>query len=85
MPSATSIATAMRLWRPAPGSPERTVAEAVALYPFRAGQDFAKTELWTAVERIGVGAIPLVPGETAYLQRWLRRVLGAAGMANEGR
>ncbi len=57
---------------------ERAIAEAVALYPFRAGPDFAGSRLWTATERIGVGAVPLVPGETSWLERWLRRVLGTA-------
>ena len=56
----------------------RTVEEAVALYPYRVDESEAFTEsrLWASIERIGVGAIPLVPGATDLLDRWLRRVLG---------
>ncbi len=57
-------------------SGERTIAEAVALYPFGADEGFAESRLWTSTERIGVGAVPLVPGATGWLERWLRRVLG---------
>ncbi|MEP0547006.1 MAG: DUF2357 domain-containing protein [Rhodothermales bacterium] len=57
---------------------ERTVEQAVALFPYRepAPGAFAASKLWTAVEAVGVGAIPLLPGATAYLDRWLRLVLG---------
>lgn len=54
----------------------RIVEQAVALYPYRAGADFAGSRLWSAIGRVGVGAIPLVPGGTAYLRSWLERVLG---------
>jgi predicted component of viral defense system (DUF524 family) len=56
---------------------ERPVQEAVALYPYRPAEADAFTEnrLWTSIERIGVGAIPLVPGATEGLDRWLRRVM----------
>ncbi len=59
------------------GRSERTIEEAVALFPGVGGEVFAGSRLWTAIEQIGVGAIPLVPSETAYLERWLRRVLEA--------
>ncbi len=61
--------------------PRRTVEQAVALFPAGATDAFARSRLWTAVERIGVGAIPLVPGETAWLERWLRRVLARSVLA----
>lgn len=56
----------------------RPVEEAVALYPYRPvdADAFAEHRLWTSIERIGVGAIPFVPGATDLLDRWLRRVLG---------
>lgn len=54
----------------------RRVAEAVALFPHEVKPEaFAESRLWTSIERIGVGAIPLVPGATGLLDRWLRRVL----------
>ncbi|MEM1043154.1 MAG: DUF2357 domain-containing protein [Bacteroidota bacterium] len=58
------------------GRAERTIDEAVALFPGAGGEAFGESRLWTAIGRIGVGALPLVPGETAYLSRWLRRALG---------
>lgn len=57
------------------GLPARTVEEAVALFPGAATEAFAESRLWASIELISVGAMPLVPGETAYLDRWLRRVL----------
>ena len=55
----------------------RTVQEAVALFPFREREAgaFGASRLWRSVEALGVGAIPLLPGATGYLDRWLRRVL----------
>ncbi len=56
---------------------ERSVEQALALFPYREPEPgaFAASKLWTAVASIGVGAIPLLPGETDYLEHWLRRVL----------
>jgi len=56
--------------RPGPG-----VEGAVALYPHRAGPPFAASRLWRTVEGIGVGAVPLLPGHTEWLGRWLDGVL----------
>lgn len=58
-----------------PEGPERTVTAAVALYPHRPGEGFTRSRLWQALAEIGVGAIPLLPGETAHLEAWLRQVL----------
>ena len=56
----------------------RSVVQAVALYPYRElePEAFAKSRLWKSIETVGVGAIPLVPGATVYLDRWLEAVLG---------
>lgn len=54
---------------------ERIVEQAVALYPYRADDAYAESKLWSAIGRVGVGAIPLVPGRTEYLTRWLEGVL----------
>lgn len=52
---------------------ERPVEAAVALFPYHEPEPgaFARSRLWTSVARIGVGAVPLLPGETGYLERWL--------------
>jgi hypothetical protein len=56
----------------------RSVEEAVALYPYcpTEAEAFTGRRLWTSIQRIGVGAIPLVPGAADWLDRWLQRVLG---------
>jgi hypothetical protein len=56
---------------------ERPVEAAVALFPYREPEPeaFAASRLWTSVGRIGVGAIPLLPGATDLLTRWLRQAL----------
>jgi hypothetical protein len=52
------------------------VEEAIAQFPHKVKPEaFTESRLWTSIERIGVGAIPLVPGATDLLDRWLRRVL----------
>ncbi len=55
---------------------QRIVQQAVALYPFGAGEEFGESRLWSAIGHVGVGAIPLVPGGTDWLDRWLGGVLG---------
>lgn len=59
------------------GKAHRTVHQAIALYPYHVPEDeaFAETRLWSSIERVGVGAIPLLPGSTHYLDQWLAQVL----------
>lgn len=56
-------------------SGRRIVEQAVALYPHHTDEAFAESRLWTAITHVGVGTIPLVPGATGYLTRWLESVL----------
>lgn len=56
--------------------PAGEVAAAVALYPWRdAAGDYPRSRHHRAVQELGVGAIPLLPGQTSYLKAWLRRIL----------
>ena len=57
---------------------ERPVEAVAALFPYRepAPGAFATSRLWTSLGAIGVGALPLMPGETGYLRRWLDDLLG---------
>jgi hypothetical protein len=57
---------------------ERPVEAAVALFPYREEEPgaFGRSPLWTSIAGIGVGAVPLLPGATGYLEAWLARVLG---------
>ena len=56
--------------------PAGEVAAAVALYPWRdVIGDYPRSRHHHAVQELGVGAIPLLPGQTSYLEAWLRRIL----------
>lgn len=54
-----------------------TVAQALALYPYRDGEAgrFAESRLARALAEDGVGALPLLPGATEHLEHWLQQVL----------
>ena len=51
--------------------------QAVALYPYREEEPglFEKSRHRRMIDEIGVGAIPLLPGETMHLEAWLWGVL----------
>ncbi len=53
-----------------------TVAQALALYPYRDGEAgcFAESRLARALSEDGVGALPLLPKATDYLERWLQEI-----------
>ena len=57
---------------------ERAVTHAVALFPYRESRpgEWAASRHRRALLDLGVGAIPLLPGETHPLRRWLRDWLG---------
>jgi uncharacterized protein len=65
------------------GQPKRTVVQATAVFPFRESpeQDFRKSLLWRSLDRIGVGAIPLLPGNVDYLRDWIRKAISRGGWA----
>jgi predicted component of viral defense system (DUF524 family) len=55
----------------------RTVVQAVALFPYReetAGA-FAHSRHFRSLDEVGIGALPLLPGATTYLDRWLRTLM----------
>ncbi|MFO0180621.1 MAG: DUF2357 domain-containing protein [bacterium] len=61
---------------------KRSVVQAAALFPLNLvdGEvDFRDSRLWRSIEKIGVGAIPLLPSNTALLQEWLLRSLRRGG------
>ncbi|SHK87660.1 DUF2357 domain-containing protein [Rhodothermus profundi] len=53
-----------------------TVAQALALYPYRDGPAgcFAESRLARALSEDGVGALPLLPGATEHLEAWLQKI-----------
>jgi hypothetical protein len=62
-------------------TPKRTVVEGVALFPYseQTSGGFRKSRLWESLNRLGVGAIPALPGETGYLREWLEETLRMGG------
>jgi hypothetical protein len=62
---------------------KRSVIQAAALYPYRerSEDDFAQSDLWKALQRIGIGAVPLLPRGQRYLDLWLDSVLSSGGWA----
>jgi hypothetical protein len=62
---------------------KRTVVEGAVLFPLRLTHpgEFQESRLWKALERVGIGAIPFLPGETGYVKEWLRRLLARGGWA----
>jgi predicted component of viral defense system (DUF524 family) len=62
---------------------KRTIVQATALFPYReeTPQEFTQSRLWQSLDRLGVGAIPLLPGHTDYLRRWLAVALQQGGWA----
>ena len=62
-------------------SPKRTSVQAAALFPLskNEGDDFTNSRLWMALDKIGIGAIPFLPGNTEYLRKWLRKMLNQGG------
>ena len=61
---------------------KRSVIEAVALFPYADIENrFRDGLLWSALERVGIGAIPFLPRETRYLEEWLQAVLNRGGWA----
>lgn len=60
----------------APDGSAGWIDEALALFP--PADDlaaFERSKLWIGLADIGVGAIPLVPGQTEWLRRWVERTL----------
>jgi predicted component of viral defense system (DUF524 family) len=59
------------------GRTVQPVAQALALFPYREATpgDFAESRLYTILAEIGVGALPLLPGQTDYLAEWLRELV----------
>ncbi|MEM6326390.1 MAG: DUF2357 domain-containing protein [Bacteroidota bacterium] len=57
-------------------SGQRLVERAAALFPDAFALAFRESRLWTSHEAVGVGAIPLVPGDRDGLREWLENWVG---------
>lgn len=60
---------------------KRSVVQAAALFPYREREAgaFEESELWRSLQRIGIGAVPLLPHGQRYLDQWLDSLLRSGG------
>ncbi len=60
---------------------KRSVVQAAALFPMNrsADEDFRESRLWQSLERLGVGAIPVLPSNQSLLKEWLLSSLRQGG------
>lgn len=61
--------------------PNRTVIQAASLFPcsFEETSTYDTSKLWRALQTIGVGALPFLPGNRVWVQKWLRSRLEQGG------
>ena len=57
------------------------VQTAAVLFPARVGAAFEASPVWTSLAAIGVGAVPLLPGATGWLDAFAECVIGEPGGA----
>jgi hypothetical protein len=61
---------------------KRSVVQAAAIFPLsfiQGDPEFREGRLWRSIERIGVGAIPALPSNTALLKEWILQSLRRGG------
>ncbi len=60
--------------------PKRIVVEAVAAFPYSDIPGyFRQSRWWQALQNVGIGAVPLLPGNEELLRDWLRSALTHGG------
>lgn len=61
--------------------PKRTIIQAAALFPFREKEsgEYQQSKLWQSIDKLGIGAIPLLPESKQYLREWLSTILRHGG------
>lgn len=67
--------------RPESKKSKRTIVQAAVLFPSHDSKEtpFSESKLLKSLDSLGVGAVPLLPGETKYLEQWLTSVLHQGG------
>ena len=60
------------------------VQTAAVLFPARVGAAFEASPVWTSLAAIGVGAIPLLPGATGWLDAFAERIVGGVSASGGG-
>jgi predicted component of viral defense system (DUF524 family) len=61
--------------------PKRIVVQAAALFPYREVEEdaYKQSRMWRSIEKVGIGALPFLPGETKYLHKWFKNALQQGG------
>lgn len=61
--------------------PRRRIVEALALFPYKESidQQFSSNRLYRSLDEVGIGALPFLPSETAYVEDWLRKNVRRSG------
>ncbi|QDH22215.1 DUF2357 domain-containing protein [Saccharibacillus brassicae] len=57
------------------GQYERSVASACVLFPYADETEFAGHHFYRSLDKVGVGALPFLPGSTRLAERWLDELL----------
>ena len=65
------------------GEYERSVTSACVLFPYADEKEFAGHHFYRSLAKVGVGALPFLPGSTQLAERWLDERLEAAGSPDE--
>ncbi|NGZ74956.1 DUF2357 domain-containing protein [Saccharibacillus alkalitolerans] len=65
------------------GEYERSVSSACVLFPYADESEYAGHHFYRSIGKVGVGALPFLPGSTRLVERWLDVLLGTAGAASE--
>jgi hypothetical protein len=66
---------------------KRTVVEGAALFPLHPPQPekYKASRLYESLERLGIGALPFLPGEEGFVDEWVRGALSRGGWATADR
>ncbi len=66
---------------PTDSRPKRTIIQAAALFPYRESIDgsYRQSKLWQSLDKLGIGAIPLLPGDKRYFKEWVSNILAHGG------
>jgi len=61
--------------------PKHTVVQGAALFPYHEEipNSFSQSRLWESIRRIGIGAVPFLPGQSKYMLNWLTYSLSRGG------
>jgi len=63
------------------GRPKRSIIQAAALFPYQETipHSYRDSRLWESLDRLGIGAIPLLPGCKQYLEEWITALFSSGG------